>query len=169
MPFLLDSSWSTPSKCPITSLFMCQALAACWSKKFPLDKKKLQNFVQIMTSQPPPIVSPFTVKTFSTEPQCKNSQNSNRVRIHWGFQDFPEESEKNLSTSTCIELRAISYSVEIKQPHIHIKQIMVVGFNSIFKLKPNRNTVRQQLKQISESKQAQMLDFSFHLKKHLQK
>lgn len=60
MPFLLDSSWTTPSKCPITSLFICLPLTACCNKKSPLDKRKLQNFIPTVTSQPLPITFPLS-------------------------------------------------------------------------------------------------------------
>lgn len=112
-----------PGKCPITSLFICLALIACCNKKSPLDKRKLQNFIPTVTSKTPPITSPFMIKTFSTEPRGKNSVH--RTPTGRGFIEVfrtsQEKGEKNRSTTACIDIHAISYSVEIKQPHIHIK------------------------------------------------
>lgn len=94
MPFLLNSSWTTPSKCPITSLFICLPLTACCNKKSPLDKRKLQNFIPTVTSQPLPITSPFMIKTFSTEPRGKNS--AHRTPTGWGFIEVFRTSQEKV-------------------------------------------------------------------------
>lgn len=69
-------------KYSLLAAYSC-ALAACCNKKSPLDTRKLQNFIQTMTSQPLPIMSPFPIKILRTEPRGKHSVHT--TLRGWGF------------------------------------------------------------------------------------